>query len=275
MTIEISPSTIRAWRGQPHVVAESSVAGQGFHAIGFVREQRALSKALAKRGECRDANLDSFLTNRIVEGDNTTYTKILSKAAKELIAAEVASGMYKERSGEGRPPYMPPSTDLALYSSVRLLVISLSITGADAAQWCSLCNDLAVTLLLCAGCMVGVCCGTPDSPAGCLTWDPVIEESTFVFYCIFCLRSRRGTPLVGIHSSRTPPILTLHMQLKSERAPQINKRDVWLRCDPPVLIIAITWHRTQVQFGKLLHQTLALKYYNNGESVSPPELWRS
>lgn len=48
----------------------------------------------------------------------------------------------------------------------------------------------------------------------------------------------------------------------------LDKRDTWFRYDPPVLIVAITWHQTPVGFGRLLHTNLALTYFNDEESAS-------
>jgi hypothetical protein len=62
------------------------------------------------------------------------------------------------------------------------------------------------------------------------------------------------------------------LQLKLQAPLNINKRDIWFRSDPPVLIVSITWHRTDEKFGEFLHKRLALSYFGNADSVSPPTL---
>ena len=57
-------------------------------------------------------------------------------------------------------------------------------------QWCTLCKEFGRTLILCAGCRVGICSMSKVSHAGCLRWNPAIERSDFVFYCPFCSADR-------------------------------------------------------------------------------------
>ena len=45
------------------------------------------------------------------------------------------------------------------------------------------------------------------------------------------------------------------------------KQDILFRYDPPVLIITITWHEKQAQFGTFLHLRLRLNYFNNEDYV--------
>lgn len=46
-----------------------------------------------------------------------------------------------------------------------------------------------------------------------------------------------------------------------------EKAKIWYRYDPPVLIVAITWHATQTLFGRFLHERLALNYFNTAQLV--------
>ena len=47
-----------------------------------------------------------------------------------------------------------------------------------------------------------------------------------------------------------------------------DKKDLWFRYDPPVVIIVITWYQTQVKFGHFLYNKLQMSYFNNKNSVS-------
>lgn len=58
-----------------------------------------------------------------VKKDKEPQKKILSKTAQAMIAAALASGTYEKRKDRVEPPYMAPSTDTDLYSSVRSLLI--------------------------------------------------------------------------------------------------------------------------------------------------------
>jgi len=59
------------------------------------------------------------------------------------------------------------------------------------------------------------------------------------------------------------------------RAPQFKlrvqhyprKMDVWLRYDPPVLIVAATLHNEEDSFCRLLRQHIALCYRGSAKSV--------
>ena len=53
---------------------------------------------------------------------------------------------------------------------------------------------------------------------------------------------------------------------------KLDKQDTWFHYDPPVLIVAITWHQTPIGFGQLLHTHLALSYFNDEDSVNSLEL---
>lgn len=68
-------------------------------------------------------------------------------------------------------------------------------------------------------------------------------------------------------------ILPLHTQLIAIlqlklRVPVPHKRTVSLRYDPPVLIVASTWHETRVPFGRMLRDNLLRKYHGNEDWVS-------
>ena len=45
------------------------------------------------------------------------------------------------------------------------------------------------------------------------------------------------------------------------------KQDILFQYNLPVLIIAITWHEKQAQFGTFLHLQLHLNYFNNEDYV--------
>jgi hypothetical protein len=47
-----------------------------------------------------------------------------------------------------------------------------------------------------------------------------------------------------------------------------HKMTVYFRYDPPVLIVAATWHETKVPYGRMLRDNLLRKYVNNEDSVS-------
>jgi len=49
-----------------------------------------------------------------------------------------------------------------------------------------------------------------------------------------------------------------------------DKRQILLRCDPPVLIIALTWHETRAKFATYFRDRLLLSYVNNEEDVRAP-----
>lgn len=100
-------------------------------------------------------------------------------------------------------------TDLSLHSCHRHQIhrdtpsyvsmcynVDLLFTIADRLQWCSLCNNYGGFLILCAGCRVGICATSPDSPSGCLTWKPIVEDPKFIFYCPWCSKGRKYKLLV-------------------------------------------------------------------------------
>jgi len=49
-----------------------------------------------------------------------------------------------------------------------------------------------------------------------------------------------------------------------------DKRQILFRCDPPVLIIALTWHETRAKFATYFQDRLLLSYVNNEEDVRAP-----
>jgi hypothetical protein len=64
-----------------------------------------------------------FPANRIVVSrSNVSQKKILSKAGKAAILANLKTEPYKRRVGRHEPPYMVPSTDERDYSSVSMLI---------------------------------------------------------------------------------------------------------------------------------------------------------
>jgi hypothetical protein len=52
-----------------------------------------------------------------------------------------------------------------------------------------------------------------------------------------------------------------------------HKKDIWYCYDAPVLVVAITWWKTPVGFGRLLHHQLALNYFGDEQLVGAPCLW--
>ena len=64
--------------------------------------------------------------------------------------------------------------------------------------------------------------------------------------------------------------LNSRSQLKVHIKKLPEKQEFWFRYDPPVLIVAVTWHDTRKKYGQLLHDRLAFSYFNNEESVSDP-----
>lgn len=59
----------------------------------------------------------------------------------------------------------------------------------------------------------------------------------------------------------------IDLQLTPKEHNMANICDMWYRYDPSVLIVAITWHETEVTFGEFLHTRLGLAYQSNQESV--------
>ncbi|KAF9781086.1 hypothetical protein BJ322DRAFT_1023203 [Thelephora terrestris] len=159
-------------------------------------------------------------------------TKILSDGAKIAIRQSIQAGVFSDRESALEPPFMAPSTDPDLYS-----------------KWCSVCGDFGHNLVLCAGCKMGVCTTTAETHTGCFSWDPKIERSDFVFYCPYCAKASHKA-----------------CELKLRRT-MSDKRDVFLRYDPPVLIVATTWHETKIPYGRMLRDALLRMYV--GEEESP------
>lgn len=42
-------------------------------------------------------------------------------------------------------------------------------------------------MVLCAGCRVGVCCGTRHGEKGCLESSPALQSPYLIYYCRFCV----------------------------------------------------------------------------------------
>lgn len=106
-------------------------------------------------------------------------------------------------------------------------------------------------MLLCAGCRVTACCTSERSlTTGCYEWDPGMRSDEFVFHCKWCcdaLKLRSPVWLVFDRSAldaHTLFQLKLRGNIKTPR-----KQLVVFRYDPPVLIIALTWHQGSGQFG--------------------------
>ena len=56
-------------------------------------------------------------------------------------------------------------------------------------------------------------------------------------------------------------------QLKLQ-VPKPHKKDTIFRYDPPVMIVASTWHETKVPYGRMLRDNLLREYSGNEASVS-------
>ena len=116
---------------------------------------------------------------------NITCRKLLSERAKQLIRDANLSGKYAKRKGKLEPPYMAPSDDPDDYSNV-WTIWCLHRGVADTLQWCSFCKDFSILQVLCAGCRIGLCVRTKESPTGCLRWEGCIEDPDFIYYCPYC-----------------------------------------------------------------------------------------
>lgn len=47
-----------------------------------------------------------------------------------------------------------------------------------------------------------------------------------------------------------------------------KKREIYFRLDSPVLIIAATWHDTEMPYGRHLFDALLMRYVGNEDAVS-------
>lgn len=68
-----------------------------------------------------------------------------------------------------------------------------------------------------------------------------------------------------------PAEAVLQLQLRQNNLPHAH--ELWIRYDPPVLVVVITWHQTAVKFGKLLYDLLSISYAGNEDSVRAPPAW--
>lgn len=136
-------------------------------------------------------------------------------------------------------------------------------------QWCSLCTDFAQTAILCAECRVAICCTSPDSSGGCLEWDPIIERDDFVFHCPFCARAAKKRCLVSAklfsHKWSLRSALPFQLALRENSLPE--RDSIWFRYDPPVIVVAVTWHATTARFGRFAYDRLAFGYQSNAAAV--------
>ena len=143
-------------------------------------------------------------------------------------------------------------------------------------QWCTFCGEFGRTLILCAGCRVGICSVSRDSPSGCFFWNQVIEQDNFVFYCHYCSAERKEACLV--RRARTvlwePHDANTVSQLELRQANLPHVHDIWHRYDPPVLVVAITWFQTTTKFGKLVYDLLSRSYAGNEGSVGASAVFR-
>ena len=68
-------------------------------------------------------------------------------------------------------------------------------------QWCSVCDDFGGTIVLCAGCRVGVCTGSHDGLSRCLAWSAELEDENLIYYCRFCSEAGSSSAFdVGVES---------------------------------------------------------------------------
>jgi hypothetical protein len=155
-------------------------------------------------------------------------------------------------------------------TTLRCVTSLPAILTTDILQWCSFCNDFATIIVLCTGCRVGICVRSQQVlESACLEWDEMITRPDFVFYCPYCCHSTGNTCAVG-----HPAIA--HLQQSGFTFPQLTFRDknkpkkdcLWFRYDPPVLIVAFTWHETKVKFGRYLQRHLAYGYQHSPGHVS-------
>jgi hypothetical protein len=136
-------------------------------------------------------------------------------------------------------------------------------------KWCSFCNDFGEHLILCAGCAVGVCSASRESNLGCLIWDPIIERDDFIFYCTYCVRSRKTKSIVCVlHTILMCRLTSLYSQLSLRRESIPSKQSVWFRYDSPVLIIAGTSPESSDPFVNYFHHRLAMGYCDSTDLVS-------
>ncbi|KAF9643393.1 hypothetical protein BDM02DRAFT_3132466 [Thelephora ganbajun] len=86
--------------GAPWEAAQTFVLGQGFESVSHDRLQRSINKEWFQR--LKKAGISPM--------------RILSKAAKALISADIGQGRYRDRTSANKLAYMSPSTDPTQYS---------------------------------------------------------------------------------------------------------------------------------------------------------------
>ncbi|KAF9646686.1 hypothetical protein BDM02DRAFT_3188658 [Thelephora ganbajun] len=204
--------------GAPWEAAQTFVLGQGFESVSHDRLQRSINKEWFQR----------------LKKAGISPTRILSKAAKALISADIGQGRYRDRTSTNEPAYMSPSTDPTQYS-----------------LWCSFCYDFRETPVLCAGCRVGLCSAGLGSMRGCIVWDPRIRTDDFIFFCPYCIKSQKRPCSIRLAEPTKVP----------------ERWSILFRYDPAVLIVSIQWLQNAHSFGKLLRDRLCLSYANNEESI--------
>ena len=64
-------------------------------------------------------------------------------------------------------------------------------------KWCCICSDFGKQLVLCAGCRVSICLSDIEVGSVCINWDPIVEDSGFIFYCPFCESRGMGKSVVS------------------------------------------------------------------------------
>jgi hypothetical protein len=98
-----------------------------------------------------------------------------------------------------------------------------------------------------------------------------MKSDEFVYLCPFCAEQTRQPSAVWSNHVQTLLIgLTLQPQLVLRQQSLRDKYSIWFRYDPPVLVVAITWHQTAKGLGELIHSRLALSYASDPGAVGSP-----
>ena len=137
-------------------------------------------------------------------------------------------------------------------------------------KWCSVCDDFSGTLVLCAGCRVGVCTANNGGLSGCLAGSVELEDDNLIYYCRFCSEAGAVSDFdVGIVTfQRVIGRVAYHIrQLKERNEDWPDKQDVLFRCDPGVIVVSMNWHEKQMEIGESIHHHMAMKYTDHEDRV--------
>lgn len=109
-----------------------------------------------------------------------------------------------------------------------------------------------------------------QSLCGCLKWTEEIESPEFIYYCPFCSSAGIGLSPVCAHSYPTNLAIYLNaypqLRLLSLNTRQ-DKQSILFRYDPPVLIVAATWHEKQVEYARALYWGIQQAYCGHEDYV--------